>query len=234
MDNFWHLEKENFFTGLEDEKQMFLALAKRRELKKNETAFIQGDAGVTCFYIESGLVRIFSEARSGKESVLFLRQAGELFGLAEVMNRTPRAVSAQALCKSIIHTLERPDFEKLLKENFSLTRRVIGLLGRRLRYMGTRLSSQNGDVPHRLAFLLVTLAYESLKRLPDWETPCTLPYAISQSQLAAMIGSTQPTVNSVLQEFKADGLISRAGHRVILCNPMALMLKFMDEADSHS
>lgn len=232
MDNFWHLEKENFFDGLEDEKRIFLALAKRRELKKKETAFIQGDVGVTCFYIEFGLVRIFSEAPSGKESILFLRQAGELFGLAEVMNRTPRTVSAQALCKSVIHTIEQPDFERLLKENFSLVRRIIGLLGRRLRYMGNRLSNQNGDVPHRLAFLLVTLAYENLKRLPDWETPCILPHAISQSQFAAMIGSTQPTVNSVLQRFKANRLISMAGHRVVLCNPMALILKFMEGMDT--
>ena len=41
-----------------------------------------------------------------------------------------------------------PDFERLLEGNFSLVRRVISILGRRLRYMGKRLSSQNGDVAY--------------------------------------------------------------------------------------
>jgi hypothetical protein len=32
----WHLREPDFFEGLPEEKQAFLALAKRRALKKNE------------------------------------------------------------------------------------------------------------------------------------------------------------------------------------------------------
>ncbi|AVD71008.1 Crp/Fnr family transcriptional regulator [Desulfobulbus oralis] len=229
MQNFWHLEKENFFAGLENEKRQFLTLSRRQELEKNKTVFIEGDAGISCFYIESGLIRIFSEVPSGKESTLFLRQGGEIFGLAEVMNRTPRVVSAQALCRSIIHTIEQPDFERLLEGNFSLVRRVISILGRRLRYMGKRLSSQNGDVAHRLAFLLITLAYENLKKTSNWEVPCLLPHTISQNQLADMISSTQPTISLALHEFRTSGLIAVSGRRITLLKPMALILKFIED-----
>jgi len=223
MDTFWHFEKEKFFEGLENEKNAFFALALRRELKKNESVFLEGDAGTTCFYIESGLVRIFGETPCGKESTLFLRQAGEIFGLAEIMNRTPRAVSAQALCASTIHIITQADFERLLREHFTLVRRVISILGRRLRHMGMHLTNQNENVFRRLAFLLITIAYEKLMERTDWETPCPLPHAISQNQLATMMRSTQPTVSAALQEFKNKGLIDTQGHRIVLRNPLAVI-----------
>ena len=223
MNNFWHFEKENFFEGLAEEKEAFLALTQRKELKKNESVFLEGDAGTTCFYIESGLVRIFGESSGGKESTLFLRQAGEIFGLAEIMSLTPRAVSAQALCASVIHTISQANFERLLREHFTLVRRVISILGQRLRYMGTHLTNQNEDVSHRLAFLLITIAYDNLKEREDWETPCPLPHAISQSQLATMIRSTQPTVSAALQEFRNKGLVTTQEHRIVLLNPLAII-----------
>lgn len=220
MNDFWHLETEDFFEDLQKEKAAFLELASRHVLKKQETIFLEGEAGITCCYIESGLVRLFSAAQAGKETTLFLRRQGEIFGLAELMNNTSRMVSAQALTTSVIYIIERSQFERLLKEHFSLVRRVISTLGKRLRYMGKRFSSQNGDVRHRLAFLLVTLAYDALHKSPDWEKPCSLPYPISQHQLADMVGSTQPTVSTTLQEFKNEGLISMAGHRITLTCPV--------------
>lgn len=220
MKEFWHLKAEDFFKELEAEKAAFLAVASRHRLKKNETVFLEGEEGVTCFYIESGLVRIFSASRSGKESTLFLRRKGEIFGLAELMNNTPRLASAQALKASIIYTIEQKQFEQLLQEHFSLVRRVINTLGKRLRYIGKRFSSQSSDVRHRLAFILLTMAYDSLQKKQDWEQPCFLPIPVSQQQLAAMIGSTQPTVSATLQDFKRKNLLEISGHRIIIPNPM--------------
>ncbi|MBQ9453876.1 MAG: Crp/Fnr family transcriptional regulator [Desulfovibrio sp.] len=220
MNDFWHLETEDFFEGLQDEKNVFLTLASRHLLKRQDTVFLEGETGAACFYIESGLVRIFSSSLTGKEMTLFLRRKGEMFGLAELMDRTSRKASAQALTPSVIYTIGRPAFEKLLQKYFSLTKRVISLLGKRLRYMGKRLSSQNGDVRHRLAFSLISLAYDILQKSPNWEQPCRLPSPISHHHLAAMVGSTQPTVSSVLQDFKNEHLIDTAGHTITLLSPI--------------
>ena len=55
MDTFWHLEKEDFFKGIDEARSAFVKNAQRLELPKNEMVFLEGDAGDLCFYIESGL-----------------------------------------------------------------------------------------------------------------------------------------------------------------------------------
>ena len=108
MRSFWHLEKGDFFDGIEECKEHFLHSAQRIELKKSDIVFFEGDAGGACFYVASGLLRIFCVTEAGKESTFFLRTAGEIFGLSEVLQDLPRKVSAQALAASVIFRLNRP------------------------------------------------------------------------------------------------------------------------------
>ena len=44
MRSFWHLEKGDFFDGIEECKEHFLRSAQRIELKKNDIVFFEGDA----------------------------------------------------------------------------------------------------------------------------------------------------------------------------------------------
>ena len=134
MDTFWHLEKEDFFKGIDEAKSAFLKNAQRLELSKNEMVFLEGDAGDSCFYIESGLIRIFCMDRAGKEMTFSLRMKGEIFGISEVLNNSPRKASAQTASASVLYAINRQDFESMLQEHYPLARSVITLLGRRLRY----------------------------------------------------------------------------------------------------
>ena len=133
MRSFWHLEKGDFFDGIEEGKEHFLRSAQRIELKKNDIVFFEGDAGGACFYVASGLLRIFCVTEAGKESTFFLRTAGEIFGLSEVLQDLPRKVNAQALAASVIFRLDRQAFDDLLSRNYALARRVITVMGSRLR-----------------------------------------------------------------------------------------------------
>ena len=123
MRSFWHLEKGDFFDGIEECKEHFLRSAQRIELKKNDIVFFEGDAGGACFYVASGLLRIFCVTEAGKESTFFLRTAGEIFGLSEVLQDLPRKVNAQALAASVIFRLDRQAFDDLLSRNYALARR---------------------------------------------------------------------------------------------------------------
>ena len=65
---------------------------------------------------------------AGKESTFFLRTAGEIFGLSEVLQDLPRKVNAQALAASVIFRLDRQAFDDLLSRNYALARRVITVM----------------------------------------------------------------------------------------------------------
>ncbi|KAF5083149.1 MULTISPECIES: Crp/Fnr family transcriptional regulator [Desulfovibrio] len=225
MDTFWHLEKEDFFKGIDEAKSAFLKNAQRLELSKNEMVFLEGDAGDSCFYIESGLIRIFCMDRAGKEMTFSLRMKGEIFGISEVLNNSPRKASAQTASASVLYAINRQDFESMLQEHYPLARSVITLLGRRLRQMGDLVRRQNSDVANRLASLLISLAYETLRTTEGWNKPCEIPLSIPQEQLASMVGSTQPTVSATLQQFRNAGLIVGAGRRIVLLNPIEMIYR---------
>ena len=105
MENLWYLQDRDFFAGLEEQRQRFLQRAIRKTLPKNDIVFFEGDTGDSCFYVASGLVRIFSITDSGKESIFFLRRPGELFGLSEVLNAFPRRANAQTLMPTELYAM---------------------------------------------------------------------------------------------------------------------------------
>ena len=191
MENLWYLQDRDFFAGLEEQRQRFLQRAIRKTLPKNDIVFFEGDTGDSCFYVASGLVRIFSITDSGKESIFFLRRPGELFGLSEVLNAFPRRANAQTLMPTELYVMPSVEFDRLLAEDYVLARRVITMLGSRVRYLGDRLSNlATGSVMSRLIKLLISLVYDLLPDAEAWAKPVALPVRISQEQLASMTGST--------------------------------------------
>lgn len=226
MERLWYLEERDFFAGLEEEREIFLRRATLKRLDKNDIIFFEGDRGDSCFYVASGLVRIFSITESGKEPIFFLRRPGEMFGLAEVLNHFPRRANAQTLMPSDIHVMPSEAFDRLLEENYALARRVITMLGSRVRYLGDRISNLvTGSVMSRLVKLLISLVYEELTDAASWERPVTLPVRVSQEQLAAMSGSTQPTVSDLLQKLQRAGLIAIAHRQITILRPLQLLAK---------
>jgi len=61
------------------------------------------------------------------------------------------------------------------------------------------------DLTGRLAARLARLADEHGERMPNGEIRLDAP--LTQSDLAAMIGATRQSVNKLLGEFEADGLL---------------------------
>ncbi len=224
MENLWYLQDRDFFAGLEEQRQRFLQRAILKTLPKNDIVFFEGDTGDSCFYVASGLVRIFSITDSGKESIFFLRRPGEPFGLSEVLNAFPRRANAQTLMPTELYAMPSVEFDSLLAEDYVLARRVITMLGSRVRYLGDRLSNlATGSVMSRLIKLLISLVYDLLPDAEAWAKPVALPVRISQEQLASMTGSTQPTVSDLLQKLHKAGLIAIAHRQITICNPLHLL-----------
>jgi CRP-like cAMP-binding protein len=224
MGKHWHLGEDDFFKDLQNERKEFLAIARRRVLQKKDIVFFEEDSGDSCYYLESGLIKIFQIAPSGKEPIFFLRRSGELFGLAEVMEGERRKANAQALSPCIIHEVTGKDFEKYLADNYMATRKVIQTLGKRLRYLGDIAGGlMVCDVGTRLAKLLAYLCHEYIPSEKGWRQPLTIPIKLTQEQLASMVGSCQQTVSELLKEYQEDGLIKTDNRQVTVINPLRLL-----------
>lgn len=223
---YWHLGVDEFFTGLEQEKRAFLAHSRRRALPKFSAVFAQDEPSRSCYYLEKGLVRIYGVSSQGKEPIFFMRRAGEMFGLAEVLEAPLRRAGAQTLMASVLHEMDRRELEIFLDANPRVARKVICILGRRLRYLSDQVGGLiASDVGTRLAKLLLCLCAKSFSSPATRHGPVVVPLKLTQEQMASMVGSCQQTVCQFLKKFQEEGLIHVKMKQITLLDPARLISK---------
>lgn len=221
----WHLNEGDFFNGLpETTKTAFFARATRREIARKQFLFFEEAPGTTCFYLESGAVRIFRFTSMGKEPIMFIRKAGEMFGLAEIIDTQNRKCNAQAMNKSVVYVINKKNFEQLLSEHPAFARRVIATMGRRIRYLGEQVENlMEGNVSTRLMKVLTYLSFEVIRKTAKNNAPVDVPYIFSQAEFASMIGSCQQTISETLKQFQSQSLIKIHNRKILLLNPHKLV-----------
>lgn len=220
----WHLREDDLFQGFPVEKDAFKSLCSRRCVTKGEFIFYEDDPGDSCFYLEEGIVKIFRATVMGKEPILMIRKAGEMFGLAEAIGGYDRKANAQAIRSCVLYEIEKGPFERFLSQNYVITRRIMKVLGRRLRYLGEQVANlMSCDVTTRLLKHLVYSCYTSLLDADAWDRPVTFSLDLTQEQIASMTGSCQQTVSETLRKLQDEGLILVAGREITLLNPLRIM-----------
>lgn len=225
----WHLAKGAFFGGLKDEYEALLRVATRRRVRKSEILFFENDLCDRAFYLEHGSVKIFRVSLHGKEPTFFIRSGGEMFGLAEVVGGERRRCSAQAITDCDLLEVGRDAFLGLMGTHPLFSRRVVEVLGRRIRYLTEQLESiMTCEVATRLLKLLVCLTHDEIAQARG--KPVDVPVRLTQEQMAAMTGSCQQTVSETLAHFEERGLISVARGRITLLDPDGILEALAESA----
>ncbi len=189
------------FAGLPAEQLEILARAlQRRRARAGETIFRQNDAGTSFYVIESGAVKIQRTSAEGKDVILAILSAGDFFGELALLDGEARSTDAVAKEESTLLVLEREEFQRFIVRDPSAATRLLAALSRRLRRTDQLVQDAAFlDVPARLARLLLNLTEE--RQATD---------AMTQSELAAMVGATRESVNRWLQFYRRRGLVEYA------------------------
>ena len=195
------------FSRLDDETlARCMESLRSRRYRRNETIFHQGDPGDSLYVIESGTVKIVLPDPEGEEgAIIATLNAGDFFGELAFLDGADHSATAIALEATEALVLRRDAFDRLVDEDPNLRRALFaGLVGelRRLTYHVGELHFLN--LPGRLARQIVRMAREADA---DAHGEIHLSWPFSQSELAGMIGGTRQTVNRLLSDFTAEGLI---------------------------
>ncbi len=227
MDKLWFLQNDDFFIDLVEEKEEFLKLSTKKTFKRNEIIFLEENETRGCYYIVNGLVRMFNSSQLGRETVFFMHQKGNMFGLSEVLERKVRQGTAQALIETETYFIEHDTFERFLQKHFNVAKRTISVLGARVRKLSVAYALlASRPVPERFIYLLLALSYNNIKNKEDWYRPTQLPYKLSQEQIATMIASTQPTVSLLIKELVDEGILQSVRQPITIVNPSKLYAKY--------
>ena len=201
------LRKCPLFARVDDETLTLCAgLLHLRRYRKGETIFHQGDAGDALFVIESGAVKIVLPSAGGEEEAIIATLGpGDFFGELALLDGADRSATAIAHGPTTAYRLGRADFERLMDTRPELRVALLAALVAELRRLTQHVDELHFlNLPGRLARRIVGLAREADGSAAG---EVRLPWPFSQSELAAMIGATRPTVNRLLAGFAAEGLL---------------------------
>ena len=198
------------FDGLTGEPLAALTRTLRtRRFRRGEVLFHEGDPGDALFIVASGAVKVVVPSEDGEEAILATLRRGDFLGELALLDGAPRSASAIALEPTETLALPRDQFRALVASEPAIRDALLASLAGELRRLTTHVAELHfldltGRLAARLA-RLARLAEEHGDRASDGSVRLDAP--LTQSDLAAMIGATRQSVNKLLGEFEASGLI---------------------------
>src|SRR5471032_2613254 len=122
------------FAELDDRELASIAsVAKSRHYAKDDVIFHTDEVGDAFCLISEGHVKVTMISPEGKEIILSMMGPGDFFGEMALLDDEPRSATVIATEPLDVMTIWRSDFLQILSDNFSITRKVLAELSKRLR-----------------------------------------------------------------------------------------------------
>src|ERR1700761_550968 len=222
------LRKQPIFCDLEPEAlDQLCRYAKHSTLKRGAPIFSKGDPGTSLFAVISGTVKISISSVDGRNAILNLIGAGEIFGEMSILDGQPRSADATANAGCEIFAIDRREFLPFMRNQPELAMKFIELLCARLRSTSDQVEQvilQN--LPGRLAGALIRLSEK------EKVSPAGRAIAITQQEISEMVGMTRESINKQLRIWAARAWV-RLEHGAIVVLDTA-PLQALAEAGSES
>lgn len=172
--------------------------AHRREFKRREVLFREGDIGDSVYLIERGHVLVRADRTPGEDLTLAVLGPGDYFGDVAVLSTGGRrSAGVEALDACTTYVIGAQDYLELRDRHPEVRRAMTESLARICRRLVERLlDGRHVDARGRVVRQLVHLT-----ALFDG------PVLLTQTDLAGYVGVSRVTVNQILQELAASGLV---------------------------
>src|SRR6266511_2620464 len=191
-----------------------------RAYAAGETVFLMGSAGDSMMAVLSGSVRISVPSPDGKEIVLAILHAGEVFGEIALLDGKDRTAGARAMTPCSLAILERREVLAFLDRHPKTWAKFVEVLCNRLRTTDQHIAELALlELPTRLA--------KALLRLGTAESRPTnghgrLEIQLSQRELGNICGATRESINKCLRGWQRRGIVQIEESLIKVANRTAL------------
>jgi len=203
------LAKVELFSELDENGLAEVAgVAFTRSIPKDTVIFHGGDPADAVYVVSSGKVKIVTTSTDGKEFILTVLGAGQVFGEMALLEEAPRSASVITLTAVDVVGIKRDDFQHLLDSSAGISRSLLAILSRRLRRANSKMESlAYMDVAGRLARYLLDLARDHGQKMGKGWIVVRRP---THSDIAHSIGTSRETVSRLINEFEEGfGLVNK-------------------------
>ncbi len=193
--------------------------AHRRNFPAGTNVLTVEQPGEAVYIILHGTVKIHVEQADGRDVILAILGSGDLLGEMSLIDSVGRSASALTLENSIMLWMDKHTFNKLLDEFSPVARNLVRILSARVRLSDQLIQAlATLDVYGRVARQLLAFA-ERYGRPVANEKTC-IPIALTQGDIADLVGASRKRVNQVMVAFKSQDLIGTDsdGHIILYDN----------------
>lgn len=202
----WHarLASGHWFSHLPvDLQRSLLAAARLRTLVAGQCLFKRGDPPCGLYAVLEGAVRISAVNAQGKEAVLSLVETPYWFGEICLFDNLPRTHDALAMGPCTLLQVPQAAMLAILEDHPAYWRDVALLMSHKLRLSLINIEQMSlMPASARLAHRLLMIA-QGYGEIDQARRTLQLP----QEDLAAMLGLSRQTTNSLLKALEQQGLI---------------------------
>lgn len=211
------------FEGLSPAQLDWIAQrAHRRVFPAGSNVLTVEQPGEAVYIILHGTVKIHVEQSDGRDVILAILGAGDLLGEMSLIDSVGRSASAVTLENSLLLWMDRRTFYHLLDEFPPVSRNLVRILSLRVRLSDQLIQAlATLDVYGRVARQLLAFA-ERYGYSTAGKEIC-IPIALTQGDIADLVGASRKRVNQVMVAFRSQGLIGiNADGRLSILNREAL------------
>jgi CRP/FNR family transcriptional regulator len=210
-----YLSKAAIFAGLDHKELQSIAhIAILRPYKKGMIIFVEGEPGDGLYLVKSGVVKIIKTLIDGREKTLHYLREGDIFAEVLLFDGGSFPATAEALEDAEIAILQRARIEALLLEKSNITLKILKVMSRRLRQAQAQVRDlAYADVYARTAFNLLQLAKE---HGVQGDEGLTIDLALSQQELANLVGTSRETIARIIGEWKRKGIVAVNQQRITI------------------
>ncbi len=178
-----------------------------RTYDKDEIIFRQGDESQEIYVVLKGKVRIFKISPSGGETSIDIFSTYDIIGELAAIDQQPRSATAKAISPVTLLTMSQERFMEHVRAMPNLAIALAQLLSQKLRWNASFAESiAQFDAAGRLLHILL-LYNERYGRALVPGKRYELDLALTQSDLASMVGARREWVNRILNDWRRRGLL---------------------------
>jgi len=190
--------------------------AHRRAFPAETNVLMAEQPGEAVYIILHGTVKIHMEQGDGRDVILSILGAGDLLGEMSLIDSVGRSASAVTLENSLMLWMDKDTFNQLLDEFPPVARNLVRILSARVRLSDQLIQAlATLDVYGRVARQL--LAFADRYGRPTADGEIRIPIALTQSDIADLVGASRKRVNQVMVAFRGQELLTTdaEGHIIL-------------------
>jgi CRP-like cAMP-binding protein len=201
-------------------RDAFLALGIPREFAAGSTLIMEGDTATEAMLLIDGWVKVMGVTEDGDRALLDLRSGGDLVGEQATLEGRPRSASVISAGATLVHVIGQGEFLGFLSGSPEASLAVSRALSAKLRWATRRRVDFSGlSVRVRVARVLSDLVQLEGRPVTGG---IELGYTLTQPELAAMVGASEPSVHKALRQLRVSGVIVTGYRRLVISDPESL------------